>query len=145
MTARILVCGGRHYDDYETLKKSLLSLCWNKGWRQEWDGDNWYPEAVIIHGDARGADKLAQKWAQNHGCKEEPYPANWQKYGNAAGPIRNKQMVSQGKPDIVVAFPGGPGTRHMIKTARQAGLEIVQVEKDGSMTHTPPRRDTCVA
>jgi hypothetical protein len=65
------------------------------------------PITCIIHGGARGADHMAGLWARKHDINMKQYPADWDKHGNAAGPIRNAQMLAEGFPDICVAFPGG--------------------------------------
>jgi UDP-N-acetylmuramoylalanine-D-glutamate ligase len=57
----------------------------------------------------------------------ETYEADWDTHGKAAGPIRNKRMLDEGKPDLVVAFPGGRGTANMISQARKAGVEVIEV------------------
>jgi len=53
-----------------------------------------------------------------------PFPADWSRHGKSAGPIRNRQMLIEGRPDIVVAFPGGKGTANMIKQAVEAGVKV---------------------
>lgn len=58
----------------------------------------------------------------------ERYPADWEKHGKAAGPIRNQQMLTEGKPDIVVAFSdnlsNSKGTADMCRRAHKAGLPV---------------------
>jgi hypothetical protein len=46
--------------------------------------------------------------------------ADRKRYGNAAGPIRNQQMLDWG-PDLVVAFAGGTGTAGMAWSRWRAG------------------------
>lgn len=72
---------------------------------------------VLIHGAARGADTLASDFAKAHGIKVEGFPADWGKHGKRAGWLRNKQMLDEALPHLVVAFPGGTGTRTMIELA----------------------------
>ena len=55
------------------------------------------------------------------------YRADWEGLGRKAGPIRNQQMLDEGKPDLVVAFPGGRGTANMMRIAREAGIEVIEV------------------
>ncbi|MEM9912925.1 MAG: hypothetical protein AAF922_19365 [Pseudomonadota bacterium] len=50
--------------------------------------------------------------------------------GRAAGPIRNKEMLDEGCPDLVVAFPGGRGTANMVKQAQAAGVEVLDKRED---------------
>ena len=56
------------------------------------------------------------------------YPADWDTHGRGAGPIRNKQMLEEGKPDLVIAFPGGKGTANMIGQAKEAGIPVREIE-----------------
>ncbi len=109
---RIIVCGGRDYNDREAVFGALHQLAETYGW------------LTIIEGGARGADRLAQEWAKlcYHGLVT--IEAEWNLYGNAAGPLRNEKMIISGKPDGVVAFPGGSGTADMKGRAAQHGLPI---------------------
>lgn len=75
-----------------------------------------------------GADGLADRAARVLGCDIDVYPADWPRYGKAAGPMRNQQMVDEGKPDVVLAFPGGRGTADMVRRAKAAGVRVVEVE-----------------
>lgn len=113
---RVLVCGGRDYNDYDRVEDVLNTI-----WRADGDYE-------IIHGCARGADSLADRYALQYNVLAHPYPAKWDEHGRAAGPIRNQQMLDEGKPDLVVAFPGGRGTEHMIKIAQDAGIEVMKVD-----------------
>lgn len=81
----------------------------------------------IIHGGARGADALAGEWAECFGVPFRVFPANWDRDGKAAGPIRNQRMIDEGKPDLVIVFPGGRGTADMVMRARKAGITIREI------------------
>lgn len=83
---------------------------------------------VIIHGAAPGADSVAARWAERHDVPALAFPAKWKKHGKAAGPLRNAQMLAEGRPDIVIAFPGGKGTADMKSRARAAGVQVVEVK-----------------
>jgi hypothetical protein len=113
---RVLVCGGRDYDNAERVSEVLTRL-------------HRFSEPIdaIIEGAATGADRLGRDWAEANGIRVESYPANWGDYGTAAGPIRNAQMIEEGRPRLVIAFPGGKGTRNMIKVARKAGVEVIEI------------------
>lgn len=115
---RVLVCGGRYYRDAKKVDRTLDAI------------NNESPAvSVIIHGNAAGADTLADNWAFKR-CKPVlPFPANWKAYGRSAGAKRNKQMLREGKPDLVVAFPGGNGTANMVAIARAAGITVIEVER----------------
>lgn len=109
---RLLVCGGRDYSDKVALFATL---------------DNYNkvsPVDLVIHGAARGADMLAQDWADDRGVCCLQFPAKWNRDGKAAGPIRNRLMLTDGKPDFVIAFPGGRGTADMVKQAKAAGVSV---------------------
>ena len=117
----LLVCGGRDYADYET-------VCWAL--------EPYLPfpvtQLLLVQGGALGADALAKRWAQERGVAVAEYPANWDYFGKAAGPVRNNTMLRWAKPDVVVAFPGGRGTDHMVKRARAIGVNIVEIGLSGA-------------
>jgi hypothetical protein len=54
--------------------------------------------------------------------------AEWEKFGKKAGFIRNEKMLALGKPDLVVAFPGGVGTAMMVRLARKQGIRVIEVD-----------------
>jgi hypothetical protein len=79
----------------------------------------------IIAGGAPGADSHAEQWAKDRTLPVKVFKAQWKMYGRSAGPIRNGVMLAKGKPDFVVAFPGGDGTADMVRQAIAAGVEIM--------------------
>jgi len=86
---------------------------------------DWYGGiSCVIEGGARGADYLGKLWAQREGIPLIEMPANWNRYGKRAGYLRNQWMIEHGKPDVVVAFPGGRGTENMLAQAAAAELLI---------------------
>lgn len=104
---RVLVCGGRDYKNRTHLFNVLDAV------HQE------QPITVLIEGEAPGADQLAALWASSRGVELLPFPADWGRYGDAAGPIRNTQMLIEGRPELVVFFPGKNGTADMVAKARK--------------------------
>jgi hypothetical protein len=112
---RVLVCGGRDYRDRETFTKVMDAH------------HSWHQFTAVIHGGASGADHEAEVWAQTRGIPVLSFPADWDMHGKAAGPIRNRQMLEVGRPDIVIAFAGGRGTQDMARRARAAGIPVVEV------------------
>ena len=96
------------------------------------------PRPTLIHGNARGADTLAAHVATLLEFHVNAYPANWAQYGREAGPVRNQQMLTEGKPDLVVAFfvnrEHSKGTNHMIKISKQAGLPCIIWEENKGWT-----------
>jgi hypothetical protein len=112
---RVLVCGGRDFAGRNLLAATLDQLHAGNGF------------SLVIAGGARGADTLAQEWAEARGIPCTVYRADWEGLGRKAGPIRNERMLAEGKPELVVAFPGGRGTAHMVRIAREAGVEVIEV------------------
>jgi hypothetical protein len=113
--SRVLVCGGRDYADHARIYAVL----------SHYHAGN--PFAVVIHGAARGADPIAGEWAEWAGVPVERYPADWTIFGRAAGSMRNAQMLSQGRPNVVIAFPGGTGTADMCRQARRALVPVLDI------------------
>jgi hypothetical protein len=121
---RILVTGSRLWVDTETIRDALLKAI---------DEINpQYGKPILVHGDARGADRIADRqWQQlRHSrpgwlARPEVHPANWEHYGKAAGHIRNAEMVGIGAA-ICLAFPIGEsrGTRGCIRLAEKAGIPV---------------------
>lgn len=110
----VLVCGGRGYAD----EVHVFRVLDEHHRRQRFDG--------LVHGGAAGADALAGQWARANGVQEIVCPANWDYYGRSAGPRRNGRMLLL-RPALVIAFPGGAGTRDMVARAGQAGVATVCV------------------
>lgn len=111
---RVLVCGGRDYDEFGKMIAVL----------DQFEID------VIGHGAAPGADSLAQQYAEYRGYPAESWPADWDRHGNAAGPIRNRQMFKEFNPDLVVAFPGGKGTADMVSVAQKGKCAVFVVPRN---------------
>lgn len=109
---KVLVCGGRDFTDRARAFSVLDTLHSER------------PIGCVISGGARGADTLGELWAISRRIAVMKFPAHWDTLGSAAGKMRNCWMLDYGKPDIVVAFPGGPGTRHMVAQSRRAGVEV---------------------
>jgi hypothetical protein len=109
---RLLVCGGRDYTDRLRVWRTLDAMHARDR------------IVVLIHGNAEGVDTLAKRWAVARRVWHLPFEPNWQTHGDLAGPIRNRRMLDQGKPDLVLAFPGGRGTRNMIGQAKRAGVPV---------------------
>lgn len=113
---RVLVCGGRAFRDRDAISRALMP------YRPQPVTEP--SEHILIVGGATGADALAEEWADVWGMRKRVFPANWNRDGRAAGPIRNQRMIDEGKPDLVIAFPGGRGTADMVRRAKAAGIEV---------------------
>ena len=108
---------GRNYHDQEHVWTFLSELTAKQ------------PIGLLIHGAATGADRLAQAWARNRLIPDREFDANWPEHGSAAGVIRNQQMIDEGKPDLIVAFPGGPGTADLVQRAKLHGVKVIEVPR----------------
>lgn len=117
---RVLVCGGRDYNNAKKVDEVLDSL----------HAETCEGISHIVHGGAKGADALAGRWADTNDVPAIVFPADWKRHGPAAGPIRNEQMIWEGKPDLVVAFPGGRGTADMVRRAHSADINVIEVEDE---------------
>lgn len=108
-----LICGDRNYVDYDDFCQRMAKVV-----EEEKHG---LPNGVIS-GHARGADTMGERWAKENNLLLSVFPADWNTYGNSAGPIRNAQMLKE-KPQLVVAFlaPNSKGTKNMIEQAAHAG------------------------
>lgn len=115
---KIIVCGGRNYLNKEQLEQEM-----------DWIVKNYYDprwEIEIIHGGAKGADTLAGEWATSRNYRVKVFNADWKRFGKSAGPIRNERMLQQ-HPNLVVAFPGGKGTAHMVSIAKRDKLKVIEI------------------
>lgn len=116
----MIIAGGRDFEDFDLLEKEVKLFL--KGKRPS--------EIEIVSGAADGADTLGEDFAKKYKCKLHRKRANWTKYGNAAGPIRNKEMAiyaSQGetKGGCICFWDGkSKGTKNMIGLAKKYGLEL---------------------
>jgi hypothetical protein len=79
---------------------------------------------VIVHGGARGVDSLASAWCYASGVAQQVWRADWHTHGHAAGPIRTRAMLTAARPELLLAFPGGAGTRFAMKTAAALGIRV---------------------
>lgn len=118
---KVLVCGSREWKDDGYIATRLDEF------------HELYGITEIIEGCARGADRVAEAWAMNRGIPLRHFPADWDRYQptdqsrkNPAGAIRNRQMLDEGRPTIVIAFHrnlnDSKGTRDMVHIAREAGV-----------------------
>ena len=111
---RVLICGDRNWTDVKAIEDYVRTLP---------------KDTVVIEGEASGADSIARRVAEKYGLKVVAYVAQWTTYGRAAGPIRNRQMLEEGKPDIVVAFhnniESSKGTKNCLRQAEALGIKIM--------------------
>ena len=138
LATRVLVCGDRNWTDQRIVGTILEGLLR--------EAELSFGHLVIIEGCARGADSFAHHFfdgpcelpdgrsgshAGHINVKHEHYPADWEQYGKSAGPIRNRQMLKEGRPQIVFAFHDdldhSKGTKDMVTVAKKAGKPVYVV------------------
>lgn len=138
---RVLICGGRHYNDWKRFNALLDAIHAQNG------------ISCIIQGGATGADWLARVWAGNNAVNCQSFPAEWENldvanckvkwrqdgkpYNALAGFNRNQEMIEFGEPDLMLAFPGGEGTADMTRRTVAAGVATLRINPlhldDGDM------------
>lgn len=118
---RVVVTGGRDYTDTDWIDAVLLTV---KATVERVQGTT----MQLAHGACpTGVDMLADRWARREDVVTVPYPAEAYGAWPSCGPIRNKAMLDDQQPHLVVAFPGGRGTQHCVAQARERGLRVFQV------------------
>lgn len=117
---KVLICGGRDLNEKLVctwLENNFLTL---------------FPDCtMIVHGGAKGADNGAHKFCVKENFPETVYAVSkeeWNKYGRAAGVLRNQKMLDQENPDIILAFPGGRGTKDMIIRGKKNKLIVYEIK-----------------
>lgn len=114
---KIIISGDRHWDDVSLVARVILLLDPSKD--------------VVIEGEADGVDKIARREAEKRGIKVDPTPANWKKYGKAAGYIRNREMLDKGGEFLICIhddIKNSKGTRNMENQARSHGVPRILVD-----------------
>lgn len=118
MGVRVIVCGSRAWHDRQRISDRLALL----------PGED---DTVVVHGAARGADRIAEQEAQKLGLLVESHPADWERHGRKrAGHIRNEEMAALGA-DLCIAFWDGRsnGTCSMMEKAEAHGIPVEIVSK----------------
>ena len=134
---RIAVCGGQHFGKTVPEKRFIYKTL------HEIAGTE---TVCVIQGGASGSDKIAKQWARRNKHKWLTFKAEWKNleapnavvdigadgkpYNKMAGFERNQRMLDEGRPDLLVAFPGNKGTRDTIRRARILGIEFLEVSFD---------------
>ena len=110
---RIIISGGRDFDDYERMCKVLDLFL----------GEIDIEKLILLFGDCpTGADKLVLNYAEAREIDYAEYKADWEQYGASAGPIRNGLMARDGHALIAFWNLASPGTKSMIELAKNHKL-----------------------
>lgn len=109
---RVIIAGSRDIADRRILEAALQACPWSDEITE------------VVCGEQRGVDTLGKEWGNAHGIPVKPFPADWDTYGKAAGPIRNAQMAAYADALIAVWDGESAGTRNMIEQAEAKGLRV---------------------
>lgn len=123
----VLVTGDRNWGSFVIIEDALNEI----DEKHLDDGE----EINLYHGAARGADMIAAEHAKELGWTVHPFLADWSKYGKAAGPIRNRELLAAASPDVVLAFhdnlPASKGTKNMVNMAVKEGVKVLLFDASG--------------
>ncbi len=122
---KILICGGRHFNEYEVFCKTVKSIIEELKIELE--------EIELVSGGCEGTDKMAERFAEDNGIPIKVFLPDWKRYGKAAGPIRNRQMIVFIKDfdfRYVIAFTSDKsrGTRNTIDLAKKNNIEVYEFD-----------------
>lgn len=107
---RTIIAGSRIINDFSILEQYIKLIHW--------------PITVILSGNAKGVDKLGEKYARINGIPLEIYPAHWTSFGKKAGMIRNEQMISNADALFCLWDGKSKGTNHIINLAKADKLKV---------------------
>lgn len=121
MSSIKLICAGcRDFCDYDLLVERLDRF---RILRED-------DEIEIVSGTCKGADKMGEWYAKEHGLSCKRFPAEWKRFGKSAGPIRNRKMAEYAT-NLIAFWDGNKshsGTWNMIVTAQKLGLSVEVVQ-----------------
>lgn len=109
---KTIIAGSRDIENYMLVKQAIAL----SGFKDQ--------ITEVVSGGARGIDRLGERYAKEEGIACAVFPADWDKWGKAAGPIRNSEMADYADALIAIWDGDSRGTKHMIDTARKKGLKV---------------------
>ncbi len=141
---RMLITGSRDWTDGRAVERAMIQAVRDLGDR--------VTPITVVHGDAPGADNLADQVARKYAMNVERHPADWT-VGRKAGPLRNAAMVARGA-DVCLAFIGdcssprcrkpGPHPSHgatgCAALAEEAGIPVRRIQA-AIPTHQPDQEE----
>lgn len=151
---KILICGDRNWGRYpdpdpELTDDEFLALMGSAmaqrvrlmNWLDRFVETHQLTSVTVIEGEAPGADTLARLWGEDRGYRVCKFPAQWGRFGRAAGPLRNTQMLDEAKPEHAIAFHDNlaesRGTGNMVRQLLGRGHSVWVVTTDGEDLRVP--------
>ena len=107
---KVIIAGSRNLENY-LLVVQAMQRCG-------------YDITEVVSGCATGVDTLGERWARSNNLPIKEMPANWNRDGSAAGPIRNRKMAENAEALIALWDGKSRGTKNMIETAQKLGLMV---------------------
>ena len=123
---KVVITGGRDFNEKKYIHEQLDKI------------HSETPITLLVQGNAIGADILSGMWATKNKIKMLTVKADWDKFGNKAGLIRNIEMADMYDYDMVIAFPGGRGTAHMIEYCESRNMNIIKIPQPPHKTEEQP-------
>lgn len=119
----IAICGGRDFvpSRQHILVEFLRAFGLNEKRGRDVFGDR--RKTMFVHGGCRGVDVTVGKYLESRGYRTKAFIPDWEKHGNAAGPIRNAAMAAEA--DLLWAWPGGEGTESCVRIFQRAGIPVI--------------------
>lgn len=112
---RLIICGGRHFRDMALVERELTRI----------HAAN--PIDVLVHGGSAGIGMPAEAWGNEHDVHIVRYPP-CRCSGRSSDARRDMFMLSDGRPDAILAFPGGRRTKALVQMAEAQGIPVISVE-----------------
>ena len=109
---KTIIAGSRSIKDYLIVKEAIKL--------------SGFKITEVISGEAVGVDGLGRRFGEENNIPVKPFPANWDRHGKGAGPIRNKQMADYAEACIVIWDGESKGSKDMLKQAQQKGLKVYE-------------------
>ncbi len=97
---KVIIAGSRSLDNY-LLVTEAMQRCG-------------YTVTEVVCGMATGVDNLGERWATTNNIPVKQMPANWNRDGKAAGPIRNREMAKYADAAVIIWDGKSAGTRNMV-------------------------------
>lgn len=123
---RVIIAGSRDFEDFEQLAGAVR--------------DSGFRITEVVSGCARGADLLGEVWAEEQGIPVKKFPAEWEKFGKMAGPIRNRRMAQYAQGLIALWDGSSRGTENMIQLAQEKGIPVHIHRFTYTPSNTPPKQ-----
>jgi hypothetical protein len=120
LTRRVLVTGSRTWTDEGAIGRALAA--------------HWSHDGILVQGECpTGADAIARRLWSGVGGRVESHPADWRRYGKAAGMIRNRRMAEMGA-DVCLAFciARSPGTMNMVRLCNAFRIPVVLATREAA-------------